>query len=289
MALIDWPEETSCWMNTYEPLIYRDYVKNFKLITDFHIRVADTPAELTNALYYAKQKKILESQGQIVGWGISGRAGAPYTTNVNFPQNAMSIERLPEGTKYDGHWEDGRWNVSLADDYSVEMLRNEIKRLWRLHPAPVYFVDNLAHPSAWGNAPFSWEDTCEHIKSLREYANKKLQARCVFNIAMHTGFLTPKETVLLIEAVGQDIICLEQPFYTGVRNDLELFQKAKNKFRELLDAGVGFAWIPLGDQTVEILWEIRQELIKTRNIIYIVSGLTTPPHPLLLEKSGQGK
>lgn len=283
MTLIEWPKQKCSYSNAYEPLIYREYCKQVKLITDIAARYTDIPSTTKPHDYYQNLKYTLESFGHIVGHAISATAVYPGTKHDRYPQNTVSIERLPDGAKYQGQRGNGIWDIDITDEYTASCMKNEIKRLWRLNPAKVYFVDNCpAHSSAWGGAPHTWSQACNYIGSLRRYANTYLKARCVFNIALHVAALTDQEMDSLLQAIGTDAICFEMPLHLNIRNNPDALAAQTKRYIELLDHGVALLWIPLGDQTTELLYNYQKPFRKDSHHLFIDAGLITAPDPLLL-------
>jgi len=192
---------------------------------------------------YQQLRELLESKGLIVGTYISGTTTKQEAEETRWPYDAVPSERLSTSRRIVGFWPNDphREIIDVADADTRHALQAEIR--WQAHPAPVRFVDNAAaHSSAGGTQ--SWDAQCVHIREIREIADS-LGCRVVFNIALHVGFLSDREAALLIQAVGPNGICLEDPWTPWVRRNEMESKKAEARYRQLLDAGMAVIMLPL--------------------------------------------
>lgn len=199
------------------------------------------------ARQYQENLEFFKSKGLVVGTYISGTTAKPEAEQTRWPYETVPTERLPQSHHITGFWpkDPHRRIIDVTDAPTRIALQAGIKREWQAHPAPLRFVDNVAaHKSAAGNGVAPWDVQCEYIRGLREIG-EDLGSRMVFNMALHVGFLTDREAALLIQAVGQNGIALEDPWTPHVRRTPVETKNAVARYRQLLEAGMVIVMLPL--------------------------------------------
>jgi hypothetical protein len=82
-----------------------------------------------------------------------------------------------------------------------------------------------------------------------------LGSKQIFNIAVGVGFMSDEETRQLISAVADHGIALEMPWHRSIRDDPAQTEKARIRYRQLLDSGMGIVMMPLdGDPEQLVEW-----------------------------------
>ena len=194
---------------------------------------------------YQQHTELLKARGLVVGTYISGTTTTPEAQLARWPYETVPFERLPDSLRIVGSWSNDshRKIIDVADAAARHALQAGIRREWQAHPALIRFVDNAAaHRSVGGTQP--WDAQCAHIREIREIG-ESLHCRVVFNVGLHVGFLSDQEASLLIQAVGQNGILLEDPWTPWVRqNELES-KKAAARYQQLLEAGMAIVMLPL--------------------------------------------
>jgi hypothetical protein len=254
----------------------REWFAQDQLVTDFAITNADSVGVVEAQKRYWAVRQQLESYGLVVGTYISGMSVRPKAEEQSWPPSMVAIERMPSTARYSGNWPGAphRMLVDPSDPGTRHNLQNEILKLWKEVPAPVHFVDNVAiHRSCGAGA--AWSAYCANIKEIRKMG-ESLGSVQVFNLAVHVGFMSDTETQQLIDAVGSHGICLEMPWHRKFRQNAELTEKARLRYRQLLDSGMGIIMMPLdGDpqQLANWVWTWR----KPSDHLYISGVFTKAP------------
>src|SRR5664280_1187409 len=75
----------------------------------------------------------------------------------------------------------------------------------------------------------------------------------IFNIPMHIGELSDEEASQLIAAVGHGGILLEMPWNKGVQIDAAATERARARYRQFLDTGMGVILLSSGGAPSEVL------------------------------------
>ena len=134
--------------------------------------------------------------------------------------------------------------VDVTDSDTRHAFQAGIKRLWEKYPAPVRFVDNAAiHHSTGKGQP--WASYCANIEEIRKLG-ESMGSLQIFNISVHVGEMSDEETRLLTKAVGSGGILLEMPWHQNIRNSPAATERAKLRYRQLLDSGIGIILAPPG-------------------------------------------
>jgi hypothetical protein len=250
-APFQWPESGLCRLvipNGTQYLV--DYVKKHpdwfspgELILCLVVtrQASDSVVELEKQ--YQSDRQFLDSKHLIVGTYISGTTVVPEADEDSWPNPVVSTEMLPNGVKLSEKWPGARarWIINVADPFTRHALQTRIESAWTKYPAPVRFVDNAGvHRSAGATQP--WDGYCQNIKALRQIAEGQ-RSHVVFNIATHPGAMSVAETDELMDAVGQEGILLEDPWTPYVRKSPVETERAKNRYRQLLDSGMAIVML----------------------------------------------
>lgn len=248
-----WPNSRDYWrmlvnVNQYAERYVKENPRWFaqdKVVTD--LEILDIPAGGRGQAIkrFKGVRTFLQSRGMSVGTYVSGSTVGPEWMQTHYPNWGVSIERMPPNTRYVGSWpgERDRKIVDLSDTESRRALQAGIRRIWEGEPAPIRFVDNIPpHPAVLRMQP--WSASCKHMAELRELG-ESLGARVIFNIPMSVSELSDEDTRELIKAVGGGGISLEMPWTDVIRNSKEATARAKQRYRQLLDGGMGIILIPV--------------------------------------------
>ena len=134
--------------------------------------------------------------------------------------------------------------IDVTDPETRRAFHAGIRRLWEQSPAPVRFVDNAAvHSSTGVGQP--WSSYCANIEEIRKLG-ESMGSLQIFNISVHVGEMSDEETRLLIKAVGPDGILLEMPWHKNIQNSPAATERARKRYRQLLDSGMGIILAPPG-------------------------------------------
>lgn len=226
-----------------------------KLVTDYAITNAEVAGWDLAVREYEATRHRLESYGLAVGTYISGTAVLPEAKETHWPWPAVPLEWMPTKSLYSGAWPGipYRMLIDTSDPDTRRAFHEGMKRLWEQSPAPVRFVDNAAvHRSAGVGQP--WSSYCANIEEIRKLGESEGSLQ-IFNIAVHVGEMSDEDTRLLIKAVGSGGILLEMPWHKKIRDDPAATKRAKNRYRQLLDSGMGIILAPPGAEPPQELVE----------------------------------
>lgn len=280
----EWPDSSRYWralvnVNQYIETTIKNHPQWFsqdKLVTDFKILDVPPGGEGQAAQEYKKLRHLLDGKGMYVGTYVSGTTVLPQSEQVFYPHGAVSVEQLPQNTRYKGSWpgHETRKVVDISDSASRHALEAGIKQLWESEPAPLRYVDNIPpHPSAGKEQP--WSVSCAYMTELREMGESG-GSRVIFNIAGHLGEMTDSETQALIQAVGQGGISLEMPWSPVIRRSPDATARAQKRYRQLLDSGMGIVLIPVNTPEDELTQWVGSWR-KPSDHIYIALPFFKPP------------
>jgi hypothetical protein len=146
---------------------------------------------------------------------------------------------------------DYRRMIDVSDPDTRRSFQRGIKRLWEQNPAPVRFIDNAAIHRSAGNGQ-AWSSYCANIEEIRKIG-ESMGSLQIFNIAMHIGELSDAEAGQLIAAVGSGGILLEMPWGEGVQRDPAATDRARTRYRQFLDTGMGVILVSSGGPPPEKL------------------------------------
>jgi hypothetical protein len=248
--LIEWPDSSRYWRAMVNVNQYiQNYVKmrpswfsQDRLVTDLTVIRIPPGGRDAAVQEYTQVRRFLESRRIYVGTYVSGRAASPESKEHRYPIGRVSLERMPPNVQYVGSLpEEQRAKlIDVTDAPSRHAIQDAIRQVWESSPAPVRFVDNL--PPHYKGPP--WEATCTHIQELRKLG-ESMGSRVIFNIPIHVGELSDRETRELIAAVGSGGIALEMPWLPYIRASKQATQLAEKRYRELLDSGMAIVMIPV--------------------------------------------
>jgi len=233
----------------------REWFAQDHLVTYFEITNADALGLVEARKQYAATRQLLDSYGLFVGTYISGTTVMPEREETQWPLARVPTERMPAWARYIATWPDmpNRKVIDVVDVNTRHALQKEILRLWKEVPASIRFVDNSAIHHSTG-AGQDWSAYCANIKEIRTMG-AALGSRQIFNIAVHVGFMSDEETRELMDAVADHGIALEMPWHRNIRQNAGQTEKARIRYRQLLDSGMGIIMMPLdGDPQGLVDW-----------------------------------
>ena len=224
----------------------KEWLSKDKLVLDYSITNVEAIGADEAAREYESTLRRLEGYGLTVGTYISGTTVVPESQENHYPWSIVPMEWMPPSAIYHGAWSNGspRKIIDVSDPQTRAALHSGIKRLWIKYPASVRFVDNAAVHRSTGRAQ-PWSSYCANITEIRKLG-EAMGSRQIFNIAVHIGEMSDEETRQLIEAVGDGGILLEMPWHDNIRNNAAATERAKSRYRELLDSGMGIILAPPG-------------------------------------------
>jgi hypothetical protein len=263
----------------------REWFARDRLVTDLQITNVAVIGPSQAREQYWNSRKLLESYGLFVGTYASGTTVLPEVEQTSWPQRTVPIERMPPSAHYVADWPGApdRKIIDVSDPQTRHAFQKELFRLWNDVPAPVHFVDNAAvHHSAGKGA--DWSAYCANIREIQRMGAASGSVQ-IFNIAVHVGLMSDDETAQLISAVAGGGICLEMPWHRNIRQSPQQTENAKNRYRQLLDSGMGVIMMPL-DGDVRALVEWVRTWRKPTDHVYISGAFYKAPD---LEVFGPGK
>lgn len=208
------------------------------LVTDFTISDAKDKSADGAMQQYRTLRNLLTSYGLTVGTYVSGTTVEPEAMEAKWPWAVVPLEWMPPNSLYVGvlSEESNRKIIDVSDTTTRRAFQSAIRRLWEQTPASVRFIDNAAvHQSAGKGQP--WASYCRNIKEIREMGETMGSVQ-IFNLSLHVGELSDDETTQLIDSVGQGGILLEMPWHQNIRRDAAATERARVRYRQLLDSGV---------------------------------------------------
>jgi len=233
----------------------REWFARDRLITDFEITNVQSIGREEAQKQYWTTRRLLDSYGLAVGTYISGTSVMPEAEQTFWPPNTAPAEGMPASARYSGNWPGmpHRRVIDVTDRETRLALQKEILLLWKQVPAPVRFVDNAAIHHSTG-AGQDWSAYCANIKEIRTMGAAQ-GSRQIFNIAVHVGFMSQEETRQLMDAVADHGIALEMPWHPNIRRNAGQTERARIRYRELLDSGMGIVMMPIdGDPRELVEW-----------------------------------
>jgi len=225
----------------------KEWFAQDKLVTDLRITgVNPTNSAAAEQRYAAIRSYAVETLGLAVGTYVSGMSVIPEANEAYWPWAVVPIEWMPANSRYSGTWPGipFRKLIDVSDPATRHGLQAGISRLWEQSPAPVRFIDNAAiHHSAGTSQP--WFNYCQNIEEIRKLA-ESMGSLAIFNLALNVGEMSDEETAELIKAVGPGGILLENPWAKSIQANPAATERAKKRYRQLLDAGMGIILTPPG-------------------------------------------
>jgi len=226
-----------------------------RLVTDFTITNASEIGREKAQKQYQATRQLLISYGIAVGTYTSGTTVKPEREQTYWPLPMVPLEQMPSSSRYKGTWpgEPSRRVIDVSDPATRRALQQSIRRLWQQFPAPVRFVDNAAAHSRLGGSQ-NWSDYCANIKEIR-IMGAAMGSRQIFNVAVRIGSMSDQETLQLMDAVGDHGIALEMPWERGILQTEEGTKRTRNRYRQMLDSGMGVVMVPVeGDPKELVEW-----------------------------------
>ena len=217
----------------------REWFTQDKLITDFAITNLNAIGHDKAEQQYDATRKLLGSYGLAVGTYVSGTSVLPQDREAHLPWETVPIEWMPATARYIGTWPNVPYRklIDVTDASTRHALQSGIRRLWEQYPAPVRFVDNAAfYPPLGGEQP--WADYCANIAEIRALG-ESMGSMQVFNIGARLDDLPDQGVRQLIQAVGHGGILLEMPWPKNAQLRPAALERAKERYRQLLDSGMG--------------------------------------------------
>lgn len=216
----------------------KEWFSRDTLVTDLTIANANKIGSDTAEKQYHALLELLGSYGLAVGTYISGTTVEPQSAETKYPWAVVPLEWMPETSLYLGNVPDeaSRKIINVADPATRHSFQGAIKKLWEQSPASVRFIDNAAvHRSAGKGQP--WKSYCQNMKEIRELGEAMGSVQ-IFNIPVHVGELSDAEADQLIDAVGHGGILLEMPWHQDIRKNPAATERARLRYRQLLDSGM---------------------------------------------------
>ena len=226
----------------------REWFAQDKLVTDLRIVDVDPTNSAAAEQKYTAIRSYLGSLGLSVGTYASGMSVIPEAKESYWPWAVVPIEWMPATSKYSGTWPNMPFRklIDVSDPATRHGLQMNIKRLWEQSPAPVRFIDNAAiHRSLGPSLAQPWIDYCKNMEEIRKLA-ESMSSLAIFNLALNVGEMSDEETTELIHAVGSGGILLEMPWAKGIQANPAATERAKKRYRQLLDTGMGIILAPPG-------------------------------------------
>ena len=257
-----------------------------KLISDFTVANVDPVGRVKAVQEYESTRELLRSYGLAVGTYVSGTTVMPESRETHWPWSAVPLEWMPVSSRYNGSWPgmDYRKIVDVTDPATRHALQQGIKRLWEETPAPVRFVDNAAAHRSTGKVQ-PWSSYCANIEEIRKIG-ESIGSLPIFSLALHVGELSDEETSQLIKAVGSGGILLEMPWHANIRNDPAATERARRRYRELLDTGMGIIMAPPGAEPPQGLVDWVKTWRKPTDHLYFAGVFWKAPDAKLYRSGG---
>ncbi len=225
----------------------REWFAQDKLVTDFRIVDVDPTNSAAAEQKYMATRSYLASLGLSVGTYVSGTSVIPEAKEAYWPWAVVPAEWMPATSKYSGSWPGlpFRKLIDVSDPATRHGLQMGIKRLWEQSPAPVRFIDNAGIHRSTSAATQPWFSYCQNIEEIRKLA-ESMGSMAIFNLALNVGEMSDEETTQLIRAVGSGGILLEMPWAKGIQANPTATERAKKRYRQMLDTGMGIIIAPPG-------------------------------------------
>ena len=264
----------------------REWFAKDKLVTDFGIVNLEAIGQDKAEKDYEAIRQLLLSYGLAVGTYVSGTSVVPEAKETQWPWPRVPIEWMPSGSRYNGTWPDTPYRkmIDVTDPATRHALQDGIKRLWQQHPAPVRFVDNAAAHHAVGG-PQPWAGYCANMEEIRKLGESMGSVQ-IFNVAVHVEDLSDEETRQLIQAVGSGGIALEMPWPKNIRDNPAKAERAKQRYRQLLDTGMGIIMVPAGAAPPQELVDWVRTWRKPGDHLYFNGAFFKAPDPKLFGPGG---
>ncbi len=251
------------------------------LVTDFTIADTDKKTAESAAQQYTTIRALLNSYGLAVGTYVSGTTVEPEAMETKWPWVVVPSEWMPDASQYVGAipGEPFRKIIDVSDPGTRHAFQSGIRKLWEQMPAPVRFVDNAAiHQSAGRGQP--WKSYCQNIREIREMGDAMGSVQ-IFNLSGHVGEFSDVEASELIQAVGHGGILLEMPWHENIRKDPAATERARLRYRQLLDSGMAIIMAEPGAEPSKDLVKWVNSWRKPGDHLYFAGAFWQAPDPSL--------
>ena len=259
----------------------KEWLSRDALVTDFTVSDADKEKSQDTVQLYNATRNRLVSYGLAVGTYVSGTTVEPETAERKWPWAVIPIEWMSADSVYVGSMpeEPFRKIIDVSSFSTRQAFQSAIKKLWEQTPAPVRFIDNAAvHQSAGNGQP--WASYCRNMREIREVGDTMGSVQ-IFNVAAHIGELSDQEAEQLIEAVGHGGILLEMPWHQNIRTDAAATQRARLRYRQLLDSGMAIILAEPGAEPSRDLVKWVKTWRKPSDHLYFAGAFWKEPDPTL--------
>jgi hypothetical protein len=259
----------------------KEWFSQDTLVTD--LTIADTRNKSPEAAMqqYQALRELLTSYGLAVGTYISGTTAEPEAMETKWPWAVVPLEWMTPDSLYVGVLPDEPYRkiINVSDPATRRAFQANIRKLWEETPAPVRFIDNAAiHPSAGKGQP--WASYCQNMKEIRELGEAMGSVQ-IFNVSVHVGELSDAEANQLIEAVGHGGILLEMPWHQNIRSNAAATERARFRYRQLLDAGMAIIMAEPGAEPSSQLVKWVDTWRKPSDHLYFGGAFWKAPNPAL--------
>ena len=259
----------------------KEWFSQDTLVTD--LTIADTKNKTSEAAMqqYQALRDLLTSYGLAVGTYISGTTVEPEATETKYPWAVVPLEGMASDSSYVGAVPDEPYRkiIDVNDPATRRSFQANIGKLWEQTSASVRFIDNAAiHPSAGKGQP--WASYCQNIKEIRKLGETMGSVQ-IFNVSLHVGELSDTEANQLIEAVGHDGILLEMPWHQNIRSNAAATERARLRYRQLLDAGMAIIMAEPGAEPSSQLVKWVDTWRKPADHLYFAGAFWKAPDPAL--------
>lgn len=247
------------------------------LVTDLTIANAHKLSDASAEEQYKALRDTLTSYGLTTGTYISGTTVEPIERETKYPWAVVPLESMPESAIYTGTVVDEPYRkvIDVSDLGTRRAFQSVVKSLWEVSPATVRFIDNAAVHASAGREQ-GWASYCLNMKELRELAEGQ-GAVAIFNVAVHPGEMSDAETSELIEAIGHGGLMLEMPWHTDIRKNPAATERARSRYRQLLDAGVAIIMAEPGAEPSNALVDWVNSWRKPTDHIYFAGAFWKQP------------
>lgn len=263
----------------------KEWFSRDSLVTDLTIASGSKQDSENAKQQYRAVRNLLSSYGLTVGTYTSGTTVEPVDKEAKYPWAVAPLESMPGSSVYIGSLPDEsyRWIIDVTDPVTRISFHAAIKTLWEETPAPVRFIDNAAvHRSAGKGQP--WASYCQNMKEIRELGEATGSVQ-IFNVSLHVGELSDIEAAQLIDAVGRGGILVEMPWHQEIRKDPAATERARLRYRQLLDSGMAIIMAEPGAEPSIGLVKWVNSWKKTTDHLYFAGSFWQPPDPNLFTSS----
>ena len=251
------------------------------LVTDLTVADATKLDRAEAKQQYQTLRDLLTSYGVTVGTYISGTTVEPLANETKYPLAIVPLESMAKTSVYAGSLPDESYRrvIDVSDPDTRHSFQVAMKTLWEANPAPVRFIDNAAvHASTGKGQP--WISYCRNMKEIRELGEAMGSVQ-IFNIAVHVGELSDEEVAQMMEAIGRGGILLEMPWHVEIRRNPAATERARKRYRQLLDSGMAIIMAEPGPEPSPSLVKWVNTWRKPTDHLYFGGAFWKQPDPAL--------